>query len=236
MNVISMTDNRPVNNMLTLDRATGTLCSPRGFVFDAVARCWQSPAPSPLNDQCEKSAAQPVSLADAARWLQHESRAPLRVPVGVIGPRQANQEQIVAARQIGEGLAWRGYSVICGGREGVMEAVCKGIASQGGVAIGLLPDADPLLANSYVNVVIASGMGEARNAIIARAAFCLVAVGDSFGTLSEVALGRHFGKRVFGLAGASTLAGVEAHTEADAVLTEIDRLVFALPSIHAPER
>jgi hypothetical protein len=57
-------------------------------------------------------------------------------------------------------------------------------------------------------VPIATGIGEARNALIARAAFCLIAIGDSFGTLSEVALGRQFGKLVIGLEGAADLAGV----------------------------
>ena len=85
-----------------------------------------------------------------------------------------------------------------------MEAVCRGVASAGGVAIGLLPEADPALANAYAGIVIATGIGEARNALIARAASCLVAIGDSYGTLSEVALGRQFGKRVIGLEGAAT--------------------------------
>jgi hypothetical protein len=57
-------------------------------------------------------------------------------------------------------------------------------------------------------VPIATGIGEARNALIARAAFCLIAIGDSFGTLSEVALGRHFGKLVIALEGAAELEGV----------------------------
>ncbi len=56
---------------------------------------------------------------------------------------------------------------------------------------------------------LATGIGEARNALIARASLCLVAIGDSYGTLSEVALGRQFGKRVFGLAGAANVDGVE---------------------------
>jgi uncharacterized protein (TIGR00725 family) len=89
-----------------------------------------------------------------------------------------------------------------------MEAVSKGIGGAGGVAIGMLPETDPSFANPHVGIVIATGIGEARNALIARAAFCLVAIGNSHGTLSEVALGRHFGKRVIGLEGAAEVDGV----------------------------
>ena len=89
-----------------------------------------------------------------------------------------------------------------------MEAVCRGVASIGGISIGLLPDTDVTHANPYVTIPIATGIGEARNAIVARAGFCLIAVGDSYGTLSEVALGLQFGRPVFGLCGAAQAAGV----------------------------
>ncbi|HVF62521.1 MAG TPA: TIGR00725 family protein [Casimicrobiaceae bacterium] len=152
----------------------------------------------------------------------------LRVPIGVIGPRQASSEQLAIAYAVGEGLAARGYPVLCGGREGVMEAVCRGVASRGGIAIGLLPDGDWASANAYVTLAVATGLGEARNAVIARGAFCLIAVGDSLGTLSEVALGLHFGKRVFGLCGAAAIAGVEHRHDVESVLDEVDRLVQAI--------
>jgi uncharacterized protein (TIGR00725 family) len=87
--------------------------------------------------------------------------------------------------------------------------------------IGLLPEPSPDAANPYLTHVIATGLGEARNALIARSAFCLVAIGDSYGTLSEVALGLQFGKRVFGLAGAARVHGVEHRTDADAALLSV---------------
>jgi hypothetical protein len=120
-----------------------------------------------------------------------------------------------------------GFAIICGGWQGVMEAACRGAADAGGVSIGLLPDADPSFANPHVSIVIATGIGEARNALIARAAFCLVVIGDSFGTLSEVALGRQFGKRVIGLEGAARVEGViHVATEAQA-LDEVARCALA---------
>ncbi len=99
-----------------------------------------------------------------------------------------------------------------------MQAVCEGVARVGGLSIGLLPDADASQANPFVGVVIATGIGEARNALIARASFCLIAIGDSYGTLSEVALGRQFGKTVIGLEGAAHVDGVEhVDTARDAI-------------------
>jgi len=86
------------------------------------------------------------------------------------------------------------------------------------LSIGLLPETDPAAANPFVSVAIATGIGEARNALIARASFCLIAIGDSFGTLSEVSLGRQFGKLVVGLEGAAKLEGVRhAGTALEAV-------------------
>jgi uncharacterized protein (TIGR00725 family) len=87
------------------------------------------------------------------------------------------------------------------------------------LSIGLLPGTDAGEANEFVSVAIATGIGEARNALIARSAFALVCVGDSYGTLSEVALGRHCGKLVVGLEGAAKVDGVvNAASPDDAVL------------------
>jgi uncharacterized protein (TIGR00725 family) len=89
-----------------------------------------------------------------------------------------------------------------------MQSVCEGVKRVGGTSIGILPDPDPSHANPFVDVILATGIGEARNALVARAAFCLIAIGNSFGTLSEVALGRQFGKLVVGVEGAAQVDGV----------------------------
>jgi uncharacterized protein (TIGR00725 family) len=187
---------------LFLDRAAGALFDAAGRRFDTGAHDWVPAAGS------GKSTATPVSSLGAVTWLQRDSGHPRRVPIGVIGPRDATPAQLAAATEVGELLARCGLVVICGGRQGVMQAVCEGVARNGGTSIGLLPDTDPALANPYVTVAVACGIGEARNALIARAALCLIAIGDSYGTLSEVALGRHFGKRVIGLEGAARVEGV----------------------------
>ena len=167
-------------------------------------------------------------LADLiAEVARRQRTAPIRVPVAVIGPREATPAQYACAQAIGRGIAEMGLALICGGRAGVMEAACKGAAEAGGVAIGVLPDSDPAPANPYASVVLATGIGEARNAVIAQAALCLVAIGDNFGTLSEVALGRRFGKLVIGLEGAAQVEGVmQVATPAEA-LARVARCALA---------
>jgi uncharacterized protein (TIGR00725 family) len=188
-----------------LDRSRGSLFDAEGRRFDPAERAWASaPSKKPPGARLE-----PVDALAAVNWLQRESGYPLRIPVGVIGPREASAAQLAAALKVGELLGDCRLTVLCGGRQGVMQAVCEGVARVGGFSIGLLPEGDASAANRFVGVAIATGLGEARNALIARASFCLIAIGDSFGTLSEVALGRHFGKPVIGLEGAAKVDGVQ---------------------------
>lgn len=206
--------------MLLLDRRDDVLRDSSGRRFDVAGRRWV-PDPSPGGGDT-------VSLTDAVAWLQGDHGRRLRVPIGVIGPRDADAAQQNVARELGGSLARMGLSVLCGGRQGVMEAVCRGVAENGGLSIGLLPEADAQCANPYVSLALATGIGEARNALIARAAFCLVAVGNSFGTLSEVALGLQFGKPVLGLAGAADLREVRHCADVGEAIERIARLVLAL--------
>lgn len=80
-----------------------------------------------------------------------------------------------------------------------MEAACRGARSASGLTIGILPGPTRTDANPYVDVAIATGMGEARNVVIVRTADVLVAVGGGFGTLSEIGHALRLGKRVVGL-------------------------------------
>jgi len=203
-----------------LERVEGTLFDARGRRFDVHRRAWVDAAGPAGGEALDRIA--------AATWLQRQSGAPVRVPIGVIGPREAAGTQLRAAEQVGRGLATMGFVVICGGRQGVMEAVCKGAAEAGGLAIGMLPEADPSFANPHAGIVIATGIGEARNALIARASLCLVAIGNSYGTLSEVALGRQFGKRIIGLEGAAQVDGVIHVGSADEALDEVARCALGL--------
>jgi uncharacterized protein (TIGR00725 family) len=84
-------------------------------------------------------------------------------------------------------LARRGYGVVCGGRGGVMAAVCRGANQMGGVTVGLLPGEDDSEANEWVQIAIPTGLGEARNALVARAGAGVIAIGGGYGALSEIA-------------------------------------------------
>lgn len=120
--------------------------------------------------------------------------------VAVCGASVASPELDADAEAVGRGLAERGAVIVCGGHGGVMEAACRGAADAGGMTIGLLPGADRSGANSFLSVVLPTGMGELRNGLIVRAADVVVAIGGAWGTLSEIALARQMGRPVVALA------------------------------------
>ena len=119
--------------------------------------------------------------------------------VAVIGGSAPTAEEAAAAEAVGLALAAGGAILVCGGRGGVMEAACRGARSAGGLTIGILPGTDRGEANPYVDIPIVTGIGWARNAIITRTAQAVVAVGGSYGTLSEIAFALGFGVPVVGL-------------------------------------
>ena len=119
--------------------------------------------------------------------------------IGVVGSAQPWGRGYELARQVGFHLAQAGAVVICGGLAGVMEGAAQGVEEGRGLSIGILPGDDPTAANKYLTVALPTGMGNARNAIIARAAKGLVAVQGGLGTLSEIALGLKMGKPVVAL-------------------------------------
>ena len=205
---------------LRLDRAAGALWDAAGRRFDAAGRCW-------VQDDAA-SAGVAVAPLEAARWLQQDSGQPCRVPVGVIGAREASERDCRLAEDLGRALAELGVTVICGGKGGVMAAACRGVAARGGLSIGLLPDDHWSTANPFVGVPIATGIGEARNAVIARASLCLVAVGGGYGTLSEMAYGLKFGRPVFALGDAPQVAGARRLTDADQACQAVARILLAL--------
>lgn len=151
--------------------------------------------------------------------------------VGIIGPRDATNAQLEAAERIAFQLGSLGITLICGGKGGVMEAASKGCHDAGGLLIGILPGSVPSEANSFVSIPLPTGLGEARNMIIAKSARVLVAVGGSYGTLSEVAYGLHFSKPVIGVERAATIEGVLQVKDA---ASAVDEVLKAL--IHASTR
>ena len=103
------------------------------------------------------------------------------------------------AFELGRGIAERNAVLICGGLTGVMEHAARGARAAGGMTIGLLPGDDPDEANQYIDLAIPTGLGQARNAVLARTADGVVALGGGLGTLSEIALALRNGRPTIGI-------------------------------------
>ncbi|MQA87304.1 MAG: TIGR00725 family protein [Streptosporangiales bacterium] len=122
--------------------------------------------------------------------------------LAVIGPGDAADPRLLTvAHSVGREVAEHGTALVCGGLGGVMEAACRGARERGGLTVGLLPGLDRRAANPYVDVAVPTGLGQGRNLLVVRAADAVIAVGGSWGTLSEVALACRDGKRVVSLSG-----------------------------------
>jgi hypothetical protein len=137
--------------------------------------------------------------------------------VAVVGAGLATPELDDVAAEVGRLLAAAGAVVVTGGMTGVMEAASRGAKEAGGTTVGILPTSDRAAANDYVDVAIATGMGEMRNTLVVRSADAVIAVGGEVGTLSEIAIALKIGTPVIGLKtwDLSALRPVEGLTVAD---------------------
>jgi len=119
--------------------------------------------------------------------------------IAVIGGRECSQEEFEMAREVGREIARRGAMLVCGGLGGIMEAAAMGAFEENGVTIGILPGRDPRQANPYIKIPIPTNLGFARNVIVVLSGQAVIAVGGSYGTLSEIALALAHGIPVVGL-------------------------------------
>ena len=116
--------------------------------------------------------------------------------VAVCGASDATASQLESAREVGRLLAESGVVVINGGLGGVSGAASEGAAQAGGTVVGILPDTDRAGANPHLSISLPTGMGQARNVLIVTAAESVIAIGEGWGTLSEIALARRLGRPV----------------------------------------
>jgi hypothetical protein len=137
--------------------------------------------------------------------------------VAVCGASDATALQLESAREVGRLLAEAGVVVINGGLGGVSGAASEGAARAGGTVIGILPDTDRRGANPDLTVSLPSGMGQARNVLIVTAAESVIAIGEGWGTLSEIAIARRLGRPVVALDSWSVKGLDSVDTPADAV-------------------
>jgi uncharacterized protein (TIGR00725 family) len=157
---------------------------------------------------------------------------PRPVPyVAVVGPgRDVAADELAAAEEAGAAIADAGAALVSGGLGGVMEAACRGARSRGGLTVGLLPGTDREDANGWVVIALPTGLGEARNALVARAADAVVAIGGGWGTLSEIAFALRAGVPVLGVGtwelarGGEPIAGVRAVDDPATAVAEALRL------------
>ena len=119
--------------------------------------------------------------------------------IAVIGAGECSREVAEMAEEVGHRLAEKGAILICGGLGGVMEAACRGAKSAGGTTVGVLPGTNPGDVNPYVDIPIATGMGQARNVIVVTSAQAVIAIGGGYGTLSEIGHAKKLGLPVVGL-------------------------------------
>ena len=145
----------------------------------------------------------------------------------VAGTGESDPDTDALAQAVGAALARAGVTVLCGGLGGVMAAACRGARSAGGTTVALLPGAAREDANQWVDIALPTGLGEARNVLLVRAADAVVAIGGGYGTLSEIAFALKAGRRVIGLQ-TWDIDGVQPATDA----AEAVHLLVANPPVH----
>ncbi len=160
------------------------------------------------------------------------------IKIAIIGPNTSlcSPELYAFGVELGRQLAKKGRIFICGGMGGWMEAVCKGVKQStetwDGQTVGILPGETPEAANPYIDLVIPTGMGIARNIVIVNTADILIAAGGGAGTLSEIAFAWQKKKPVLCLTHFGGWAASLADTELDA---RQEGLLVGVDSIEAVE-
>jgi uncharacterized protein (TIGR00725 family) len=145
------------------------------------------------------------------------------VQVAVVG---SGSEHEARAEEIGRLLAERGCTVVCGGHGEVMAAAARGAKSAGGTTIGILPSTERRHANEWIDHVVCTGLGHARNAVVAASGDAVIAVGGAYGTLTEIGFAKILGRPVAIVEPGLDVAGVprvaSARDAVELVLAALD--------------
>ena len=140
-----------------------------------------------------------------------------KLRIGVIGGSQPDQESLQVAFKVGQLIAENRAILVCGGLKGIMEASSKGAKQAGGMTIGILPGNLTKDANPYVDIPIATGLGYSRNSLVAMNSDILIAIDGQYGTLTEIAYGRIYGKKIIGLKTWDITGVIKAETAEEAI-------------------
>ena len=141
----------------------------------------------------------------------------MKLNIAVIGGHKAAKKYLKIAQEVGRLIAENGWILVCGGREGVMEAACRGAKSAGGTTVGILPSLNGEDANKYVDIKIPTGMGYARNFLVARSAQAVIAISGEYGTLSEIAFAFNDRRPVIGIGSWKIKGMVHAKSAREAI-------------------
>lgn len=124
-----------------------------------------------------------------------------RRQIVVIGDGVATPEAQAAAETLGKVLAENGYTLVSGGRGGVMEAASKGAVEAGGLVVGIVPGHKLDQANPYCTIVLPTAQGHGRNHTNVLAADAVIIIGGQAGTLSEMSFAWLYAKPMAALVG-----------------------------------
>lgn len=161
----------------------------------------------------------------------------MKTLIAVIGSSKADKEALRVAFETGGEIMRAGYSMICGGLSGVMEAACRGAEQvagpDSGRIIGILPGRSKLDSNRYVDIAIPTGIGYTRNCIVACACDGVIAIAGGSGTLSELAMAWQYGKPIVVVQGVEGISPEFAGLALDS--RRSDRILGAKNAIEAVE-
>jgi uncharacterized protein (TIGR00725 family) len=147
--------------------------------------------------------------------------------IAVVGASDPEPEEYKAAYIVGSLIAKNHETLVCGGLSGIMEAACKGAKEQDGLTVGIVPDTSN--GNRFLDIVIRTGLGHARNVIIAQSADAVIAIGGSYGTLSEIAIALKMKLPVFGIKTWDIEGVIQCTTPEEAVLRAVNAAAHPSP-------
>ena len=143
----------------------------------------------------------------------------MKIQIGVIGSKDIHSGNVWdMALKVGREIARAGAILVCGGLTGIMEASARGAKESGGMTVGIVPGNVKSEANPFIEIVIATGIGYARNTIVATTCDIVIIVAGGTGTLSEAAFALNMGKTVIALKGSGGVADLLANKEIDGKL------------------
>lgn len=148
-----------------------------------------------------------------------------KIRIGVIGSSNPDDRAILMAFRVGQAIGEAGAILVCGGLGGVMEAAASGAKKAGGLTIGILPGQSAEDANPSIDLAIVTGLGYGRNSLVALNSDVLIAVAGKYGTLSEIAYGNIYGKKVIGLDTWEVKGVIKAKTPEEAVQMALNECV-----------